>query len=161
MLKTIFYALTYWAPALLICLAVAARAAAPFPYGGADYTQSVAASLISVARELSDKGDRYVRVDGHDPSADILTELNSRKLPSTFVPWSGRSPKQDHCRAAAPDTVVAGACMQDNFLSADLLSMPLWHVALVRVTTAACTAELTVVRGPTQWHVLSQRAVCI
>jgi hypothetical protein len=158
MLKNVFYALTYWAPALLICLVVGARAAAPFPYGGADYTQSVAESLIGVAHELSDKGDLFVRVDGRDPSADLLTDLNSRKLPSTFAPWSARSPKQDHCRAAA-DTVVAGGCMQDNFLSADFLSMPLWHVALVRVKTAACTAELTLVRA-TQWHVLSQRAVC-
>jgi hypothetical protein len=159
MLKTVFYALTYWAPALLICLAVGARAAAPFPYGGADYTQSVAESLIGVAHELSDKGDLYVRVDGHDPSADLLTELNSRKLPSTFAPWSARSPAQDHCRAVAADTVAVSGCMRDNFLSADFLSMPLWHVALVRVKTAACAAELTLVRG-TQWHVLSQRAVC-
>jgi hypothetical protein len=159
MLKSVFHAVTYWVPALLICLVVGARAAAPFPYGGADYTQSVAESLIGVARELSDKGDLYVSVDGRDPSADMLTELNSRKLSSTFAPWSARSPKQDHCRAAAADTAVAGGCMQDNFLSADFLSMPLWHVALVRVKTAACAAELTLVRG-TQWHVLSQRAVC-
>jgi hypothetical protein len=158
MFKHVFYALTYWAPALLICLAVGARAAAPFPYAGTDYTQSVAESLVLVAHELSDKGELYVKVDGHDPSADILTDLNSRKMPSTFAPWSARSPNQDHCRAAA-GVLVAGACMQDNFLSAEFLSMPLWHVALVRVKTAACADELTLVRG-TQWHVLSQRASC-
>jgi hypothetical protein len=160
MLKNVFYALTYWAPVLLVCLAVGARAAAPFPYRGPDYTQTVTESLIAVARELSDKSDLYVKVDGHDPSADLLTELNSRRLPLTFAPWSARLPKQDHCRPSAPDTEVVGACMQDNFLSADFLSMPLWHVALVRVKTAACSAELTLVHGATQWHVVSQRAVC-
>jgi hypothetical protein len=160
MLRSLFHAVTYWAPALLICLAVGARAAAPFPYGGTDYTQTVAESLIVISRELSDKSDLYVQVDGRDPSTDVLTELNSRKLPPTFAPWSARSPKQDRCRSSPAGAVVVGACMQDNFLSADLLSMPLWHVALVRVKTAACTAELALVRGATQWHVVSQRAVC-
>jgi hypothetical protein len=160
MLRSVFHAVTYWAPALLICLTVGARAAAPFPYRGPDYTQTVAESLFVIARELSDKSDLYVKVDGRDPGADILTELNSRKLPPTFVPWSARSPKQDHCRVLAADAEVGGACMQDNFLSADRLSIPLWHVALVRVKTAACTAELALVRGVTQWHVVSQRAVC-
>ena len=159
MLRTVFYTLTYWAPAVLILLTVVARAAAPFPYGGKDYNQTVEESLVAVSRQLSDKSDLYVRVDGIDPSAEILADLNNRKLPPTFVPWSTRSPAQDHCRALTAQPGVTGACMRDNFLSADLLSMPLWHVALVRVKTAACTAELTLVQGG-EWHVLSQRAAC-
>jgi hypothetical protein len=160
MLRSVFYAITYWAPVLLICLVVGARAAAPYPYGGTDYNQSVTESLVAVAHELSDRSDLYVKVDGRDPSTDILTELNSRKLPAAFVPWSTRSRNLDHCRALGADTRVVGRCMQDNFLSADLLSIPLWHVALVRVNTAACTAELTLLRGTSQWHVVSQRASC-
>jgi len=61
-------------------------------------------------------------------------------------------------RVAAP--FPYGASLRDNFLSADLLSMPLWHVALVRVKTGSCSAELTLARGNTQWHVISQRATC-
>jgi hypothetical protein len=160
MLRSAFHAVAYWAPVLIICLAVGARAAAPFPYGSANSTQTLTESVIAVARELSDKSDLYVKVDGGDPSADILTELNSRKLPLNFAPWSARSPDQDHCRALAGGAVVIGACMRDNFLSADLLSIPLWHVALVRVKTAACSAELTLVQGAALWHVVSQRATC-
>jgi hypothetical protein len=159
MLRIAFYAVTYWAPAAVILLTVAARAAAPFPYDGKDYNQTVEESLIAVSHELSDKSDLYVKIDGVDPSAAVLTDLNSRSLPATFVPWSTRSSSQDHCRQPTLGAPVVGACMQDNFLSADLVSVPLWHVALVRVKTAACTAELTLVRGD-QWHVLSQRAAC-
>jgi hypothetical protein len=160
MLRSAFHAVAYWAPVLIICLAVGARAAAPFPYRSTDSTQTLSESVITVAHELSDKSDIYVKVDGSDPSADILTELNGRRLPLNFAPWSARSPNNDHCRALAGGAVVIGTCMQDNFLSADLLSMPLWHVALVRVKTAACSAELTLVQGAAQWHVVSQRATC-
>ncbi len=159
MLRTLFYAATYWAPAVLILVAVLARVAAPFPYNGTEYNQAIGEGLIKVASELSDRSNLYVQVDGRDPGSDILMELNSRHLPATFVPWSTRSPAHDHCRTSTLNTAGVGACMQDNFLSAELLSMPLWHVALVRVKSAACTAELTLVRGA-QWHVLSQRAAC-
>lgn len=158
MIKSAFYAATYWAPALLILLIVIARLAAPFPYGGADYNQTIEASLIAAAKERSDSGSLYVKVDGGDPSTEILADLNTRKLPATFAPWSLRP----HYRCP-PNTfcggVVDGASLLDNFLSADLLSMPLWHVALVRVKTGRCSAELTLLRA-TQWHVVSQRTAC-
>jgi hypothetical protein len=158
MLRSAFYAATYWLPVLIILLIVIARLAAPFPYGGTDYNQTIEESLIAAAKERSDSGDLYVKVDGGDPSADILADLNSRKLPATFAPWSLRP----HSRCP-PNTlcggVVDGANLRDNFLSADLLSMPLWHVALVRVKTGACSAELTLLRAA-QWHVLSQRTAC-
>jgi hypothetical protein len=160
MLKNLFHAATYWAPALLICVLIGARLAAPFPYGGPDFTQSVTESLSSVARELSYRNEVYVKVDGGDPGAEILTELNDRKLPPTFSPWSARSPDRDHCRPTILATAPAAGCMLDNFLAADFLTMPFWHVALVRVKSAGCTAELTVVRGVTRWHVMSQRATC-
>ena len=160
MLRSAFHAVAYWAPVLIICLAVGARAAAPFPYGSANSAQTLTESVVAVARELADKSDLYVKVDGGDPSAEILTDLNSHKLPLNFAPWSARSPDQDHCRALAGGAVVIGTCMRDNFLAADLLSMPLWHVALVRVKTAACSAELTLVQGVDQWHVVSQRTAC-
>jgi hypothetical protein len=99
MLRNAFHALAYWTPALIICLAVVARAAAPFPYHEADYAQPVIESLVAVTKQRSDKDTLYIKVDGGDPSAAILTELNSRKLPPTFAPWSTRSPKEDHCRA--------------------------------------------------------------
>jgi hypothetical protein len=70
MLRTAFYALTYWAPAVLILLTVVARATAPFPYGGKDYNQTVEESLIAVSRQLSDKSDLYVKIDGLDPSTE-------------------------------------------------------------------------------------------
>jgi hypothetical protein len=158
MLRSAFYAATYWAPTSLILLIVIARMAAPFPYGGTDYNQTIEESLIAAAKERSDSGDLYVKVDGADPSADVLADLNSRKLPATFAPWSLRA----HYRCP-PNTLcgglVDGAGLRDNFLSADLLSIPLWHVALVRVKTGACSAELTLIRA-TQWHVLSQRTAC-
>jgi len=158
MLRTAFYAATYWAPALIILLLVIARLAAPFPYRGADYNQTIEESLIAAAKERSDIGDLYIKVDGSDPSDAVLAELNSHKLPATFAPWSLRP----HYRCP-PNTVcggvVDGASMRDNFLSADLLSMPLWHVALVRVKTGTCSAELTLIRA-SQWHVLSQRTAC-
>ena len=158
MLRSAFYAATYWAPMLLILLIVVARIAAPFPYGGADYNQTIAASLVAAAKERSDTGDLYVKVDSGDPSADVLADLNSRKLPATFAPWSLRP----HYRCP-PNTLCGGvvdaASLRDNFLAADLLSMPLWHVALVRVKSGTCSAELTLIRA-TQWHVLSQRTAC-
>jgi hypothetical protein len=158
MLRSVFYAATYWLPVLLILLIVIARMAAPFPYGGTDYNQTIEESLIAAAKERSDSGDLYVKVDGGDPTADVLADLNSRKLPATFAPWSLRPhygcPPNTLCGG-----VVDGASLRDNFLSADLLSMPLWHVALVRVKTGACSAELTLLRA-TQWHVLSQRTAC-
>lgn len=158
MLRSVFYAATYWLPVLLILLIVIARMAAPFPYGGTDYNQTIEESLIAAAKERSDSGDLYVKVDGGDPGADVLADLNSRKLPATFAPWSLRPhygcPPNTLCGG-----VVDGASLRDNFLSADLLSMPLWHVALVRVKTGACSAELTLLRA-TQWHVLSQRTAC-
>jgi hypothetical protein len=160
MLKAVFYALTYWAPALLLCLVIGARVAAPYPYDGPEYTQSVAEGLTMVARELADKRELYVKVDGHDPGTDLLADLNSRNLPATFSSWSARPAGRDRCPTSIMNPAATGACMQDNFLAADFLSMPLWHVALLRVKTAACTAELTVVHGATRWHVLSQRAVC-
>ena len=115
---------------------VIARLAAPFPYGGIDYNQTIAESLSVAAKERSDSGDLYVKVDGADPSADILTDLNSRKLPATFAPWSLRHGGS-----------VKGTDPRDNFLSADLLSMPLWHVALVRVKSRTCSAELALVNA--------------
>jgi hypothetical protein len=158
MLRHAFYAATYWLPALLILLIVLARMAAPFPYGGTDYNQTIEESLITAAKERSDSGDLYVRIDGSDPSAEVLADLNSRKLPATFTPWSLRPhyvcPPQTLCGG-----VVDGASLRDSFLSADLLSMPLWHVALVRVKGGACSAEFTLLRT-TQWHVLSQRTAC-
>ena len=160
MLRTLFHAVFYWAPALLICAVVGARAAAPFPYGSADYTQTLTESLIKSAHELSGRSNLYVKVGGADPSVEMLADLNSRKLPLTFAPWSARSPKQDHCRALGEGATANAICMADNFLAADLLSMPLWHVALVRVKTAACTAEMTLVQGSTLWHVVSQRTNC-
>src|ERR1700755_1056226 len=117
MLRLVFYAATYWLPALVILLIVIARLAAPFPYGGIDYNQTIAESLSVAAKERSDSGDLYVKVDEADPSADILADLNSRKLPATFAPWSLRNAGS-----------VKGTDPRDNFLSADLLSMPLWHV---------------------------------
>jgi hypothetical protein len=90
MLRSVFYAATYWLPVLLILLIVIARMAAPFPYGGTDYNQTIEESLIAAAKERSDSGDLYVKVDGGDPSADVLADLNSRKLPATFAPWSLR-----------------------------------------------------------------------
>jgi hypothetical protein len=158
MLRSAFYAATYWLPALIILLIVIARLAAPFPYGGADYNQTIEESLISAAKERSDSGDLYVKVDGSDPSADVLADLNSRKLPVTFAPWSLRP--HNSCPPHTPcGGVVDRANLRDNFLSADLLSMPLWHVALVRVNAGACSAELTLLRAA-QWHVLSQRTAC-
>jgi hypothetical protein len=158
MLRSVFYAATYWLPVLIILLIVIARLAAPFPYGGTDYNQTIEESLIAAAKERSDSGDLYVKVDGGDPSADVLADLNSRKLPATFAPWSLRP----HSRCP-PNTLCGGvvddANLRDNFLSADLLSMPLWHVALVRVKAGACSAELTLFRAA-QWHVLSQRTAC-
>jgi hypothetical protein len=158
MLRNAFHALAYWTPALIICLAVGARAAAPFPYHETDYAQPVTESLIAVAKQRSDKDTLYIKVDGGDASAAILTELNNRKLPPTFAPWSARSPKEEHCRALG--AVINGGCLRDNFLEANFLSMPLWHVALVHVKAGVCTAELTLVLGASQWHVVSQRAVC-
>jgi hypothetical protein len=158
MLRSVFYAATYWLPALLILFMVIARLAAPFPYGGIDYNQTIAESLIVAAQERSDSGDLYVKVDGADPSADVLADLNSRELPASFTPWSlrqrNRCPPNGRCAG-----VVDGTDLRDNFLSAELLSMPLWHVALVRVKSRACSAELTLIRA-TQWHVLSQRTAC-
>jgi hypothetical protein len=158
MIRSAFYAVTYWAPALLILLIVIARMAAPFPYGGTDYNQTIEASLIAAAKERSDSGYLYVMVDGGDPSTEILADLNSRKLPAKFAPWSirphYRCPPNTHCGG-----VVDGASLLDNFLSADLLSMPLWRVALVRVKTGSCSAELTLLRAA-QWHVVSQRTAC-
>jgi len=144
MLRSAFYAATYWSPMLLILLIVVARMGAPFPYGGTDYKQTIEESVVAAAKERSDTGDLYVRVDGGDPSADVLADLNSRKLPATFAPWSLRP---------------RSAGMRDNFLAVDLLSMPLWHLALVRVKTGACSAELTLIQT-NQWHVLSQRTAC-
>jgi hypothetical protein len=157
MLRSAFYAVTYWAPALLILLLVIARVAAPFPVGRADHDQTLEESLITAAKERSDSGSLYVKVDGGDPSADILDNLNSRKLPATFAPWSLRPHSQ--CPPNTLCTVVSGADRRDNYVAADLLSMPLWHVALVRVKSGMCSAELTLVRT-TQWRVLSQRTAC-
>ena len=159
MLRNVFHAVAYWAPVLIILLAVGARAAAPFPYAAADYNQTVAESVTAVVKQLSDKNGLYVKVDDHDPSPELLADLNGRKLAPTFAPWSARSPKEDHCRTLGGG-VVSGGCLRDNFVTADLLSMPLWHVALVRVKTGSCSAELTLARGNTQWHVISQRATC-
>lgn len=157
MLRSAFYAATYWLPALLILLIVLARLAAPFPYGVDDYSQTIEESLIAASKERSDSGALYVKVDGGDPSADVLADLNSRKLPATFEPWSLRP---HGCFPNTPcDRVANGASLRDDFLSADLLSMPLWHVALVRVKTGACSAELTLLRA-TQWHVITQRTAC-
>jgi hypothetical protein len=150
----------YWAPALLICLFIAARVMAPFPYYGTNYAQPLVTSLNAVAQQMAYRNEIYVKVDGRDPGAEILKDLNGRQLPATFTPWSARSAAQDHCRTSTFNGTVSGACMRDNFLSADFLSMPLWHVALVRVQTAACSAELTLVRGAAQWHVFSQKALC-
>lgn len=160
MLKLAFHTLMYWVPTLLICLLIAARVLAPFPYDGADSTPPVEESLNSVTRQMAYQNDLYVQVDGRDPSAEVLADLNNRQLPAKFEPWSARSPALDHCRASTFNATPVGTCMRDNFLSADLLSMPLWHVALVRVQTAGCAAELTLVRGAAQWHVLSQRSLC-
>jgi len=159
MLRSLFYAATYWAPALLVLLGVAARAAAPYPYDGVIYGAAIEASLVSVARTLHDTNNLYVRVEGRDPSPQMLMGLNSGKSSALFVPWSSRSPKRDRCVTSTRDPIDA-SCMEDNFLSANFLSMPLWHVALVRVNTAACAAELTLVLGPNQWHVVSQRSMC-
>jgi hypothetical protein len=159
MLRHAFYAATYWLPVLLILLIVLARIAAPFPYGGTDYNQTIEESLITAAKERSDSGSLYVKVDGGDPSADVLADLNSRKLPATFAPWSLRPHSSYSCPPKTICDIVDGASLRDNFLSADLLSMPLWHVALVRVKGGACSAELTLLRG-SQWHVLSQRTAC-
>ena len=157
MLRSAFYAATYWLPALLILLIVLARLAAPFPYGAADYSQTIEESLIAATKERSDSGALYVKIDGGDPSADVLAELNSRKLPATFAPWSARP--HYSCPPKTLCNVVDGASLRDDFLSADLLSMPLWHLALVRVKSGACSAELTLLRA-TQWHVISQRTAC-
>jgi hypothetical protein len=150
----------YWAPVLIICVAVGARAAAPFPYGNTDTTQTLTASLTTVVHELQDKSTVYVMIDGSDPSAELLTALNSRNEPPTFAPGKTRSLEVARCRENAKGGVIFGNCLQDNFLSADLLSMPLWHVALVRVKTVACTAELALIQGTIQWHVVSQRTIC-
>ena len=160
MFKTLFHASMYWAPMLLVCLLIAARVLAPFPYNGADYTEPLVASLNAVAQESAYRNELYVKIDGHDPSPEILADLNGRQLPATFSAWSARSTAYDHCRPSTFNEPVLGACMRDNFLSADFLSMPLWHVALVRVKTAACSAELTLFRGATLWHVMSQKSVC-
>ncbi len=158
MLRSVFYAATYWLPALLILFIVLARMAAPFPYSGADYNQTIEESLVVAAKQRSDSGDLYVKVDGADPSAEILADLNSRKLPATFAPWSLRQhdlcPQNGRC-----DSAVHSTDTRDNFLSADLLSMPLWNVALVRVKSRACTSEVTLIHA-TQWHVISQRTAC-
>jgi hypothetical protein len=159
MLRHAFYAVTYWLPVLLILLIVIARVAAPFPYGGLDYNQTIEESLITAAKERSDSGDLFVKVDGGDPNADVLADLNSRKLPATFAPWSLRPHSSYNCPPRALCNVVDGASLRDNFLSAEFLSMPLWHVALVRVKGGACLAEMTLLRTG-QWHVLSQRTAC-
>jgi hypothetical protein len=49
MLRSVFYAATYWLPVLLILLIVIARMAAPFPYCGTDYDQAIEESLIAAA----------------------------------------------------------------------------------------------------------------
>jgi hypothetical protein len=160
MLRNAFHAVMYWAPVLIICAAIGARAAAPYPYGSKDTAQILTESLTVVARELQDKGTVYVTVDGSDPDTDLLTTLNSRPGAPAFTPGKARSLELEHCRVTPRGGLVVGSCMQDNFLSAELLSMPLWHVALVRVKTAGCTAELTLAQGNTDWHVLSQRTSC-
>jgi hypothetical protein len=160
MFRNVFHALFYWAPTLVVCLAVAARAAAPYPYDPKDSAPVLIESMSVISSELADKSALYVRVDGADPNADFLSELNSRKLQPIFAPWSARSAEHDRCRTAGNGAAVVGACMHDNFLWAEMLSMPLWHVALVRVKTAACTAELTLLQGAAQWHVVSQRSIC-
>jgi hypothetical protein len=158
MLRSVFYAATYWLPALLILLIVLARMAAPFPYGGADYNQTIEESLVVAARQRSDSGDLYVKVDGADPSDEVLAELNSRKLPATFAPWSLR--QHDQCpQNGRCDSPVHRTETRDNFLSADLLSMPLWSVALVRVKSRACTSEVSLIHA-TRWRVMSQRTAC-
>jgi hypothetical protein len=156
-MRTLFYATTYWTPALLILLIVIARMAAPFPYGGTDYDRAIEESLIAAAKQRSDSGYVYVKVDGSDPSTDILSDLNSHKLTATFAPWSLRPHSQ-----CPPNHICGGTVgpeLLDNFLSADLLSVPLWRLALVRIRTGSCSAELTLFRA-TQWHVLSQRTAC-
>lgn len=156
MLRTAFYAVTYWAPVLVILLIIGARLAAPFPYKGSDYNQTLEESLVTAAKERSDSGNLYVRIDGDDPSAELLADLNNRKLPANFVPGSQRSATP--CPPNTPCRGVVGN-LRDDLLSADLLSMPLWHVALVRVKGGGCSAEFTLVLG-SQWHVLSQRTAC-
>ncbi len=160
MLRNTFHALAYWAPMLIIFLAVGGRAAAPFPYGSADVTAILTVGVSAVARELNDRSTVYVTVDGSDPSTDLIAALNRRNGPPLFAPGKTRSLEVDRCRAVGKGMVIVGRCLQDNLLSADLLSMPLWHVALVRVKSLACTAELTLVQGVDQWHVLSQRTAC-
>ena len=157
MMRSAFYAATYWAPTLFVLLLVIARVAAPFPYAGADYTQAMEESLVAAVKERSDSGYVYVKLDGNDPGADFLTDLNSHKLPATFAPLSLRPPYR--CPANARCGALNRANLSDNVISADLLSMPLWHVALVRVKTASCSAELTLFRA-TQWHVVTQRTAC-
>jgi hypothetical protein len=158
MIRTAFYAVTYWAPALVILLLVLARVAAPFPYVGPDYNQTIQASLIAAAKERADRGTVYVKVDGADPSAEILADLTNSKLPATFTPWSLRPhaicPPKTVCGG-----VVDGQSMLDNSMSADLLSIPLWGLASVRVKAGRCVAEFTLLRA-IEWRVVSQRTAC-
>lgn len=105
----------------------------------------------SAKRRSDQKGTVYIK----SALDEELVEALRQKYPaSQFEPWSQRPPDRG-CQPTLPDTIVVGPCERDDFISASVLTFPLWRTALVGVGTFNSGADLVLVKFASRWVIIS------
>ena len=161
-MRSVLSSFARWATGFLSLIAVLlilARIYAPWPLDGNEVEQATTEALRWSLRNSShDDKPLFVSIDGIDPSADVLKDISRSANGRALKPISQRANTEDKCSTQG-DTLPAFACKVDDFVVAHLITMPLWHVAIVNLQTAACFEELSLIKLAS-WHVISRRWGC-
>jgi hypothetical protein len=141
-----------------VLILVAMRIFAPWPLDGAESKQAAIAVAVTALADLQQEGQTvYLSFDGRDLDEQTLQGIRLVVRGINVRSVSERTHGNDRC---SPPEPALGACRSDDFLDVNFLSMPLWHVGLVRSSTAACQSEFTLLKGFLRWHVISHRWLC-
>jgi hypothetical protein len=152
-----FRIMTHFLSTCMLILIIA-RIFAPWPLSGSDAEDVTIAAATSVLTNWHPgDGTIFLSINHRDPSLRALqeTQISSRGL--RIRPATERDCKADECADWEKSSEFSQV---DNFVSIDLLSIPLWRFGMVRAITSACVSEIGLVKGFSDWHVISFRSLC-
>jgi hypothetical protein len=123
---------------------------------------AITAVLARYRHELQDQSIIYVRAEAvRDLLPDVWEELSSKSGSKGIARWTTRPKNSPRC-ADSPGVSRIGFCEEDNFISADGVSRPLWHVAVVDIRTVACGWRVTSIKLFGDWKSIAvERRFCI
>jgi hypothetical protein len=156
--RTRHLVLAYIAGAVtVVVLLLLAVWAAPEAIDSHDVDLVLAAALVEPLNAFQAAGRKVIYVKSN-MSTDTLATIATRYASPKLLPWAQR-PKDHGCTTNDPNLIVMAPCERDDFVSAQVLSFPVWRTAVVSVGTSNTAGQLILLKFAGRWRVVKDRTV--